>query len=96
MSMLNVRLPDDLERRLAEEAARADVPRSELVRDAIDEMLERKAAERRERQLEEAARLIAEDPELYQEARDMAEQFQPLENEATDPDGEADGERWWR
>ncbi|WP_019625848.1 CopG family transcriptional regulator [Thioalkalivibrio sp. ALJT] len=96
MSMLNVRLPDDLERRLAEEAARADMPRSELVRAAIDEMLERRATERRERQLEGAARVIAEDPELYQEARDMAEQFLPLESEAPDPDGEADGGPWWR
>lgn len=71
-------------------------PRSELVRAAIDEMLERKAAERRQRRLEQAARVIAEDPELYQEARDMAEQFLPLENESTDPDGGPGGERWWR
>ncbi|MGM0672834.1 MAG: ribbon-helix-helix protein, CopG family [Pseudomonadota bacterium] len=96
MGMLNVRLSEELERRLTEEAARTDIPRSELVRAAINEMLERKAAERRERRLEEAARMIAEDPALYKEARDMAQEFLPLENEATGKEDRQDAEHWWR
>lgn len=96
MGTLNVRLPDDLARRLAEEARQAHVPRSDLAREAISEWLARRERARRERRLEAAARVIAEDPALYREARSMAQDFLPLENEASEPGEDVDAERWWR
>ena len=98
MGTLNVRLPEELEHRLEEEAREAGLPRSELAREAIGDLLERRERARREQRLAEAARIIAEDPAMYRESREMARDFLPLENEAGDTDGttDGDGEVWWR
>jgi predicted transcriptional regulator len=53
MSLVSIRLPDDLEARLAREAERAQRPKSEIARDAIADYLERLD---RERFLSETAR----------------------------------------
>jgi len=98
MGTLNVRLPEELEHRLEEEARQAGLARSELAREAIGDLLERRERARREQRLAEAARVIAEDPALYRESREMARDFLPLENEVAEPEGTAGEEEvaWWK
>ena len=99
MSTLNVRLPEDLENLLAREAELAHKPRSELAREAIRTYLEQLERERYMGELERAARTIAEDRDLRQEAEATAEAFQPLEEEAAEadrPPEEDDAKPWWK
>ncbi|MGM0411842.1 MAG: ribbon-helix-helix protein, CopG family [Pseudomonadota bacterium] len=81
MVTLNVRLPRELEERLEEEARRTGLTRSQLTREAIGEFLERRERARREEHLAAAARIINDDPALNREAREMAQDFPPLEDE---------------
>ncbi len=46
MTALSLRMPEELERRLDMEARRAGVPRSEIARTAIEELLNRRERER--------------------------------------------------
>lgn len=101
MSSFNVRLPEDLEQRLSQEAQITHRSRSELARDAIREYLTRVERDRFLEQLNRAARVIGQDPALRHEAETMAEAFRPLEDEASDrtADDPADnkpGDAWWR
>jgi predicted transcriptional regulator len=82
MSVISVRLPDDLEAKLGEEARLSSRPRSEVARDAIADYLARLERERYLASLEAAARNLALDPESSREAVSVAEQFLPLDNEA--------------
>ena len=75
MSTLSVRLPEELETRL-EAAARADgLPRSELVRRAVDDFLARRAAEQQRARLGQAARRLVADVDSKREALSVAEDF---------------------
>jgi predicted transcriptional regulator len=82
MSVISLRLPQDLEAQLEKEARLTSRPRSEVARDAIADYLARVERERFLASLEAAARKLASDPETSGEARTIAEQFLPLENEA--------------
>lgn len=79
MTRLSLRLPEDLDLRLDEEARREGVARSELARTAIAEFLDR-----RERYL---AAFIAEaraayaDPAIRRDGLALAEDAVPLDNE---------------
>jgi predicted transcriptional regulator len=82
VSIISLRLPDELEAKLEEEARLTSRPRSEVARDAISEYLARAERERFLARLEAAARNLASDPETRSEALAVAEGFLPLENEA--------------
>jgi predicted transcriptional regulator len=56
MSLVSIRLPDDVEARLAHEAERAQRPKSEIARDAIVDYLERVERERFLAEIARAAR----------------------------------------
>jgi len=82
MSVISLRLPDELEAKLQEEARLTSRPRSEVARDAIVEYLARQERERFLAGLEAAARNLASDPGSSREALTTADDFLPLENEA--------------
>ena len=77
MSLVSIRLPDDLEAQLAREAARAQRPKSEIARDAIADYLERIE---RERFLSEIARAARE--RGHAEALAVASEALHTDNEA--------------
>jgi predicted transcriptional regulator len=77
MSLVSIRLPDDVEARLAQEAERAQRPKSEIARDAIVDYLERIERERFLAEIARAARARGDD-----EALDAAREALPTDNEA--------------
>lgn len=76
-SVLNIRLPEQLERQLAEEARRSDRSRSEVARDALAFYLRIHRRRRYIERLKRAAALLAE-----AEARALADEALPLDDEA--------------
>lgn len=77
MSLISLRLPEDLEARLDREASRSRRARSEIARVALAEYL---ARQEREQVIAEYVRsAMGEDPA---DVRARAEEFLPLENEA--------------
>ena len=82
MSVISLRLPDDLEAKLEQEASRTSRAKSEIARDAIVDYLARQERERFLASLEAAARSLAADPQSTSEALSVASEFLPLENEA--------------
>lgn len=77
MSLVSIRLPDDVEARLAREAERAQRPKSEIARDAIVDYLERLERERFLAEIARAARARGDD-----EALAAAHEALPTDNEA--------------
>ncbi|HTS55357.1 MAG TPA: ribbon-helix-helix domain-containing protein [Burkholderiales bacterium] len=82
MAVLSLRLPEDLDAKLEEQARLSNRPRSELAREAIADYLARLERERFLSSLETAARNLASNPPSRRKALSVAEQFLPLENEA--------------
>ena len=64
MPLVSIRLPDDVEARLAREASRLERPKSELARDAIVDYLERIERERFLGEIARAARARGDDEAL--------------------------------
>ena len=89
MPALSLRLPDELEHRLEEEAAREGVPRSEVARQAINDYLLRRE---RERFLNE---LVAEARAGYGIAA-VREEALALAEDALASGDEVDAGRWWK
>jgi metal-responsive CopG/Arc/MetJ family transcriptional regulator len=81
MAGLSLRLPEDLESKLDEEARREGVPRSEIARTAIAEFLERKERERYIGAFVAEARSAYANPETREKAIALAEEALPLDNE---------------
>jgi predicted transcriptional regulator len=81
MSGLSLRLPEDLEAKLDEEARREGVGRSEVARTAIAEFLERKARERHIAAFVAEARAAYAMPQIRDEALALAKEALPLDNE---------------
>lgn len=73
MPVISLRLPDDLEARLAKEAEMTGKPRSELAREAIADHLARREQERFMTELATAARTLADNPEARRETLEIAE-----------------------
>lgn len=105
MSMLNIRLTDQIEQQLSEEARRENRTRSEIARDALTWYLTEIEKKRFMDQLLEEAREAYANENIRQEAKEIAEEFLPLENEALDiaedPKSgklqhEEPGEKWWK
>lgn len=77
MSLISIRLPDDVESDLTDEAERSQRPKSEIVRDAIVGYLERQQRARFLARIARAARARGET-----EALAMAKEALPGDNEA--------------
>lgn len=99
MSNISIRLPEDLETRLGEEAQRTHKKRSELAREAIADYLQRVERERLLADMVRAARVLYANPETRQEGLQIAEEgleewLESIEAEeraaGIDPD-----EKWW-
>jgi metal-responsive CopG/Arc/MetJ family transcriptional regulator len=78
---LSLRLSEDLESRLDEEARREGVGRSEVARTAIAEFLDRRERERYIAAFVAEARAAYADPQIRNEALALAEEAVPLDNE---------------
>jgi len=100
MSALSLRLPDDFDNRLEEEARLEGKTRSEIARQAIAEFLERREKERFMAEMVAAAQALAADPAARREALEIANEFPNDDLDAIiasevaagiDPD-----EKWWR
>jgi predicted transcriptional regulator len=89
MPAFSLRLPDDLEHRLEEEAHREGVPRSEVARQAISDYLARRERERFMNELVAEARAGYGIAAVRGEAMALAE-------DALASDDETDDERWWK
>ena len=105
MGAVSLSLPDDLERKLSQEASLSGQPRSQLIREALEALLSRRERERVVAAMVAAARALATDPDARAEALAVAADFLPAENEALAlAEGRAVGnggedaqdERWWR
>ena len=101
MATLNLRLPDKLDRQLTALAAQTHQNRSDLARTALEKFLR----ELERKQLMDA--LVAEAKAAYaneavrQHAREIAEEFLPLDNEALDiaegrKPGDPEPAKWWK
>jgi predicted DNA-binding protein len=77
MSLVSIRLSDDIEARLAREAERTQRPKSEIARDAIVDYLQRSERERFLADIARAAR-SRDDPDAVA----VAEEALPLDNES--------------
>jgi predicted transcriptional regulator len=100
MSALSLRLPDDFDNRLEEEARLEGKTRSEIARQAIAEFLERREKERFMAEMVAAAQALAADTAARREALEIANEFPNDDLDAIiasevaagiDPD-----EKWWR
>lgn len=100
MSAMSLRLPDDVDARLTEEARLEGRPRSEVVREAIVDYLARRERERFMREMVAAAEALASDPDSRQEMLEIAEitvddGLATIAAEETATDA-GHNERWWR
>lgn len=84
MPALSLRLPEELDQRLAEEARLEGVPRSDVARNAISDYLARRERERFMAELVAAAGAMARNPAAADEARELNEEFLPIDNETLD------------
>lgn len=97
MGMHSVRLPDDLDRQLAEEARLSHRKRAEIIREAVVLYLRQREKERLIAAMLEEARQLDQSEEVA-----IAEEALPLDNEALDlAEGRQPGEpwpeeKWWR
>lgn len=105
MPALSLRLPEDLDHRLEEEAHREGLPRSEVARQAISDYLARRERERFMAELVAEARAAYTNETIRREALEMAEEFREADNEALDiaegrkpgePSPGQQDERWWK
>lgn len=81
MSGFSLRLPDDLESRLDDEAQREGLARSEVARTAIAEYLDRRERERYMAAFVSEARIAYANPRVRRDSLAMAEDALPLDNE---------------
>jgi predicted transcriptional regulator len=95
MAAFSLRLPQDLERRLGEEARHCCRPRSELIREALEQLLRSREQERFMEGLVAAAEVLASDPSARAESLEVAADFFSADSEALAlAEGGADAPRW--
>ncbi len=82
MAAFSLRLPQDLDRRLGEEARHCGQPRSELIREALEQLLLRRERERYMAGLVAAAEALASDACARAESLDVAAEFLSAGSEA--------------
>ncbi len=81
MAAFSLRLPEELESRLDEEARREGVARSEIARAAIAAFLVQKERQRTIAAFVTEARAAYADPKIRKDALSLAEEALPLDNE---------------
>lgn len=105
MPSLSLRLPEDLDHRLEDEARLDQLPRSEVVRIAIVDYLARRERERFMAELVAEAHTAYADDSIRRDALEMAEEGMVTSNEALDiTEGCKSGgsrstkttEKWWK
>ena len=100
MSTLSVRFPEDLERKLSEEAKLADKGRSELVREAVQEYMQRREQERFMQEMVNEMQEWLGDKDAQQESRDLSDNLPDDDLDAlirTETDAGVDpDQRWWK
>lgn len=105
MAAFSLRLPHELERRLGEEARHCGQPRSELIREALEELLRRREQERFMAGLVAAAEALTSDTSALAESLDVAADFLPADSEALamaevatsqDQPAQPTPQPWWR
>ena len=97
MPALSLRLPEELDHRLEEEAHREGVPRSEVARQAISDYLVRRERERFMNELVAEARAGYANEAIRGEALALAADGMVTSDEALDrAEGDAAAERWWK
>jgi predicted transcriptional regulator len=105
MPAISLRLPEDLDHRLDEEARREGLPRSEVARQAISDFLTRREKERFLAELVAEASTGYANEAVRREALELAEDGIATGNETLDiaedsrpdtPRPEDEGERWWK
>lgn len=100
MTAISLRLPDEIETRLTQEARIEGCPRSEVARTAIVEYLERREKERFMAEMVEEARRAYADPEIRREALELAEEGVADTLDAVVAEEVGAGinpdEKWWR
>lgn len=89
MGAISLRVPDELEGKLAEEASLSGQPRSQLICEALEALLSLRQRQRDEAALAAAAIALAADADACREAQLVAEEFLAAENEALEG-------HWWR
>ncbi|MBM5800984.1 MAG: CopG family transcriptional regulator [Cyanobacteria bacterium K_DeepCast_35m_m2_023] len=105
MAAFSLRLPHELERRLGEEARHCGQPRSELIREALEELLRRREQERFMAGLVAAAEALTSDASARAESLDVAAVFLSADSEALalaeeaasqDQPAQPTPQPWWR
>lgn len=101
MATLTLRLPDNLDRQLTVLAAQTQQNRSELVRTALEKFLRDQERKQLMDALVSEAKAAYADEAVRREAREIAEEFLPLDNEALDiaegrKPGDPEPEKWWK
>jgi len=100
MVAISLRLPDEIDTRLGQEARAEGKSRSEIARQAIAEFLTRREKERFMAEMVTAARALAADPTARREsleiANDLADDGSDAIIEAEIADGINPDEKWWR
>jgi len=102
MSNISIRLPEELENKLGEEARRVHKKRSELAREAIADYLQRIERERFLADMVQAAKALYSDPEAVEEARQIQQDFDAVDNsiERLENEERAVGidphKKWWK
>lgn len=105
MAAFSLRLPHELERRLGEEARHCGQPRSELIREALEELLRRREQERFLAGLVAAAEALTSDASARAESLDVAAGFLSADSEALalaeeaasrDQPAQPTLQPWWR
>lgn len=105
MPALSLRLPEDLDRRLEDEARLERLPRSEVVRIAIVDYLARRERERFMAELVAEAHTAYNDESIRRTAVEMAEEGMATSNETLDiaegrkPGGHQSAnpaKKWWK
>lgn len=99
VTALSLRLSDDLDAQLNEEARQAGFSRSELARQALAEFLARREKERYMTEIVAAAKALAADPKAREEAREWDEACVDDGLDALIAEERAAGidpeEKWW-
>ena len=105
MPTISLRLSDEIEAQLIHEAQLEGRARSEVVREAIVEYIQRHERERFMAEMVAEARRAYSDPAIRKEAQEIAEEAIGPGNDAMDiaegrepgePWPEETGEKWWR
>ncbi len=101
MGTLTLRLPEKLDRQLTVLAAQAHQNRSELVRTALEKFVRDQERKQFMDALVSEAKAAYADESVRREAREIAEEFLPLDNEALDfaegrKSGDPEPKKWWK